>query len=419
MILRNRVWQGLLLCTLCLYGKLYAQEYPYIPEDKPFIRYGLNELEFPAGQDQYADFYKALDRLIFDGEGKINIIHIGGSHIQADILSDQMRQRLQTFVPGNRGGRGFLFPYRMAKTNNPWTYRPEYTGAWSYAKNVQRTPATPLGLSGMSVTTNDSLSYLRICFKGKHASCYDFNTVKVFHETGAENYEVHLADSSLEAERRVNSQLGYTEFKLAAHRDTLDLEFIKTGEGQRQFRLFGLSLENEDPGIVYNAIGVNGASVPSYLKCDLFSQHMKVIPPDLVILSIGINDAHMPAQKFSQARFERNYRTLIQQIKAAAPNAAILFTTNNDSYYRRRYPNRNAYKVRESMRKLAVEHQAAVWDMFGVMGGLGSVKTWEENGLAKADKIHFTAAGYRLVGDLLFSALLKAYDKHLTEGFNE
>ena len=64
------------------------------------------------------------------------------------------------------------------------------------------------------------------------------------------------------------------------------------------------------------------------------------------------------------------------------------------------------------MIKLAKKHNAGMWDMFEVMGGLGSVRTWERNKLAKRDKIHLTSTGYKLMGDLMFAALMKEYSRY-------
>ena len=47
-------------------------------------------------------------------------------------------------------------------------------------------------------------------------------------------------------------------------------------------------------GVKYHSIGVNGASVPSYLRCDYLMDQLKLVKPDLVIFSIGINDAYEP-----------------------------------------------------------------------------------------------------------------------------
>ena len=58
---------------------------------------------------------------------------------------------------------------------------------------------------------------------------------------------------------------------------------------------------------------------------------------------------------------------------------------------------------------LAEKHDASLWDLFSVMGGLDSVKLWEEQGLAQKDKVHFTKKGYELVGNLFFDAFINAY----------
>ena len=92
---------------------------------------------------------------------------------------------------------------------------------------------------------------------------------------------------------------------------------------------------------------------------------------------------------------------------------AFIFMTNNDSYYKRRTPNKHALDVVRVMEQLSKEHDAAVWDLFGVMGGLNSIVLWEEHRLAKSDKIHLTRAGYRLNSDLLFWAFWEAYEQHL------
>ena len=87
--------------------------------------------------------------------------------------------------------------------------------------------------------------------------------------------------------------------------------------------------------------------------------------------------------------------------------------TNNDSYYKRRVPNEHALDVSAQMQKLSKRHNAAYWDLFGTMGGLNSIVLWQEHGLAKSDKIHFTKAGYKLNSDLLFWAIWEEYEKHL------
>ena len=71
--------------------------------------------------------------------------------------------------------------------------------------------------------------------------------------------------------------------------------------------------------------------------------------------------------------------------------------------------NTNGELAREVFYRLASDVGGAVWDQFEVMGGLKSMEKWYKAKLARVDRVHFTAAGYRLVGDLFSSALLDAY----------
>lgn len=57
------------------------------------------------------------------------------------------------------------------------------------------------------------------------------------------------------------------------------------------FYVRGFIVENPFSGITYHAVGVNGASVPSYLKCEYFENDLSFIKPDLCVFAIGINDA--------------------------------------------------------------------------------------------------------------------------------
>jgi lysophospholipase L1-like esterase len=177
------------------------------------------------------------------------------------------------------------------------------------------------------------------------------------------------------------------------------------------FNLYGISLDNNDPGVVYTSIGVNGASTKSYLRAKLFTKHLKAIHPDLVIFCIGINDAYDPS--FDPLVYESNYDTLVDWIRSVNPNAAFLFVTNNDSYYKKRTPNKRVFAARDAMIRLAKKYNSGMWDMFNVMGGLGSCTKWIKNGYAKKDRIHLTKKGYHLMGDLMFSALMKEYAEYL------
>lgn len=406
---------AVLVAMLCA-GLARAQDDPFRTPQLPFADLGANRIEVPGDSSTWEAFLGKLDRLSFAGEGQVNIVHIGGSHIQADMWSMELRHRLQQMVPGARAGRGLVFPFSMARTNNPYWYHPQFTGKWTSAKNTVRADSSMLGLAGYSVTTRDTLSTLKVGFRGDAYPGYTFTRVKVLHAMDS-SYAVQAwtADSSVTVGARTDAMSGYTEFTYSAHTDTLFLRFVRTDSTQRKFTLYGVTLETDDPGIVYHAIGVNGASTPSYLRCQRFVPDLALLKPDLVVFSIGINDAHDP--DFSAAKYKRNYAELIARVRQAAPGTAILFTTNTDSYIKRRTVNPNGGAVREVMRQLAREQGCAVWDCMAVMGGPGSIAQWQKAGLAQADRIHLTRSGYVALGGLLYAALMENYGTHITRTF--
>ncbi len=403
------------ISTLLLSAVLsvHAQPNPVVVPERPFVNYATNRIVMNGDPDSWLSYHRKLDQLVFEGKGQINVVHFGGSHVQADMWTMEIRQRMQTLVPGIRAGRGLIFPYSMARTNNPYWYEPTYTGTWSAVRNVTQADSSVLGVAGISVTTKDTASELKVRFRGEAYPGYTFDRVRVLHRMDS-SFEVHAwdSDSTLRITRQVNEREGYTEFVYDRIVDTLRLRFLRTDTVlQKQFTLRGIVLDSPDPGMIVHSCGVNGASTRSWLRCQDMPRELALLNPDLVILSIGINDAHDP--DFSPSLYEANYRELIRRIRSVAPDAAILLTTNTDSFMKRKYPNRNAGSVRDVMLRLSANENVAVWDTYGVMGGEGSIKLWEKAGLAQADRVHFKREGYVLLGDLLFTALTEAYGTYL------
>jgi lysophospholipase L1-like esterase len=387
-----------------------AQEnsYLYHVNQFNFIRTDLNEMHYP-GSRKYADrFNEKLEKLITTGEGRINVVHIGGSHIQAGSFSGQVRTRLQQLNGEMNAGWGYMFPYRISRTNSPFGYYIRYNGRWQSFRNVERRKSGTLGVGGMSVTTSSPKAELTILLEKENQLDYSFNRFRVYYQNTAKNYKV-LVDTALLVSTTKTDD--YIDFEINEYVDSLKITVEKDYNSTGDFTLLGITTESAPNGIMYHSIGVNGAHVPAFLRCQLFEEQLAELKPDLVILGLGINDAY--GTRFSQSKFESNYGELIAIIKKAAPNTAIVFTSNNDSYLYRRYVNKNGEKVQDSMFKLAKRYDAGVWDLYSVMGGLNSIVLWQKNNLAQSDKVHFTREGYLMVADLFFNALLQDFEKYI------
>ena len=383
----------------------------------PFAHFERNELIYPGDSLPMQRFFQKMDSVIFWGEGNVNIMHIGGSHVQAGVFTQQFRDDLLNIGTDLIGGQLFVFPFTAGKTNNPSYYTVRYTGEWNYCRNaVKKEFEKRMGLSGAAITTTDSLASVSIITLERYPSdmppTFDFNKVTVLGYSESENVTpiVSYDDSIIQAVH--NEELGSYVFDLPSCTDSICILFDSV---PGEFTITGVLLESNRSGINVHGIGVNGASVPSYLRCEDFERDLALIKPDLVIFGIGINDA---AEKdFDKWIFKQNYGQLINIIQRVNPDCALLFLTNNDSFKRikkNKYEvNKNGLIVQEAFMEMAKKYDAVVWDQFDVMGGLNSMKRWEEAGLAKKDKVHFTNEGYRLLGDLFYNAMIDNYIEHL------
>ena len=410
---------GLLLASVPTFAQIQSLLKPV--DDLEFANFDRNQLLYPGDSLAMERFFSKMDSTIFLGQGNVSIMHIGGSHVQAGVFTQQFRNDLLSIAPDLIGGQYFVFPFAAGGTNNPSHYRVNYTGGWAYCRNaVRKDTDKRMGLAGSAITTNDANASVSIVSRERRFTAtspkFEFNKVTLIGYSETENVTPVLGYKGTTLKGIHDDNQDTYTFQLPALTDSINV-FFEAMPGE--FTLTGVLLENGMPGISVHGVGVNGAAVPSYLRCEDFERDLNLIRPDLVIFGIGINDA--AGTDFDVENFKRNYDGLIRIIKRVNPDCALLFVTNNDSYKyvrvrkkRGHYEvNTNGFLVEKAFLELGKKHNAAVWDQFDVMGGLYSMRNWENAGLAQKDKVHFTNDGYKLIGDLLYNALISRYIEHV------
>ncbi|MCQ2163324.1 MAG: GDSL-type esterase/lipase family protein [Bacteroidales bacterium] len=389
--------------------------------DLDFARFSLNHIAFDGDSSAFGKLFSKMDTLFLEGKGKVSVLHMGGSHVQGGTMTRALRNDLLSVgtefgVLGDLdGGRGLVFPFSAAKTNNPSSFKTRVEGEWTSAKSVQREPSSRLGLSGMAVSTSDTTASLRIVLVPRHQGPEDvhmsFSSVRVLGWSAGGGMEPVVVSDCGDTLAGVPADSSWL-FSLPCLQDSVKIAF-RGGKGP--FTLTGVYLDRDEPGITVSGVGVNGASLVAYSRCQDLERDLALVHPDLAVLAIGINDA-MPVD-FSGEAFKARYRALIARIRSVNPDCALLFVTNNDSFRRSRkrgyYVNANGEKARAAFKELCAECGGGVWDQYEIMGGTGSMRKWELAGMARRDKIHFTDEGYTILGDLLYDALMEKYNEHL------
>jgi LysM repeat protein len=188
------------------------------------------------------------------------------------------------------------------------------------------------------------------------------------------------------------------------------LHVVKSCSDQDEFVLQGVVLEMaESPGILYSMTGVNGAMYEHYNCSRDFIAQVREYQPDLVIISLGTNETL--GSSFDELKTRSEIMKMIDSLRAVQPVPDILLTAPSDNMLRRRYANDGCIKINGLMHQIADTSHVALWDLYTVMGGHGSIEKWYRSGLARSDRIHFSVAGYELQANLLLEAIFKAYDQ--------
>lgn len=402
-----------LLALLLLLPALTVSAQLHKPIDTlDFARFDQNKITFNPDSSLLCNFFVKFDSVMKTGVGNVNILHIGGSHVQAGTFPHQIRRNLLTTYPEMIARRGMIFPYSVAKKcNNPIDYKVSSDQEFTLIRNVYKNIEKPLGVAGIAVSTKDSLVEINISMRDPEIY-FDVEKIYLFGFSDSGNVvPVIVMDSMEYSPVEIDTNLRRYIYEIDAYTEDFKIRIPNDTAGM--FTITGLFLDNKRAGISYHSLGVNGASVPSFLKCEYFVDDLQLLQPDLVIFGLGINDA--ADDRFDTTEFVQNYLLLIENIKIVNPECAFIFITNNDSYKRvsrgKYAVNQRGPTVQKLFYKLATLTRGAVWDQFEIMGGLKSMDKWRIEKLAKNDRVHFTNAGYQLLGDLFFNAFIDAQQK--------
>jgi len=370
-------------------------------EEPPFINSKANYIHYA---EQLSGFMEKLKQLKAGKIDKLHIVHIGDSHLQAGILPNEVRRLMQATY--GHAGRGLIFPYQLAKTNAPFDVRSKSNIEWECSRNINLNHDVPVGLCGYSLRTYNSNFSVDIQLKNPEDY---FDKVTIFGPVNQSVFDLELHKSEKGApfqSKKIDFKAG-TCFILDQPQTSILVEGSKTSDNQRFYTMQGLLLENtKRKGILYSSIGVNGATFYAYNRSTEFMEQLAALQPDLIILSLGTNEAADANMRVDGVK--NQIEIFLKELTKKTECKSILMVTPPDIYLRSRYKTRHPQQLAEMMHDLAkLQGDLAIWDFYEVMGGYGGINNWLYAHFAAKDRIHYTSDGYKLQAQLLFKALMK------------
>jgi len=383
-----------------------------LPDIDPQIRATLRTVAIDDPAHTLDAFFARLARTDRREAGAVTrILHYGDSTIASDYVSGTMRRRLQARF--GDAGHGFIL------IANPWEWYfhndvvHASSGEWKASRLAG--PVAPdgmYGLGGVSFTSyGGGVAWFGTATRGDFGRRVSRFDLYYLEQPGGGDVELSTADGP---PVRISTR---GEAKVArVHSLHVDDGAAKLGVravGGGPARLFGVALERDQPGIVYDALGSHAAMAVYWQRQDRahWRDELALRDPALVVFEYGTNESDL--WKLDRDDYEHALGDLIDELRDAA-KAPVLVVAPLD-----RAESRGGKLVTKQVildlvaiqRRVARVHGAAFWDTLEAMGGEGSMARWfkARPQLGGADLTHPTPLGAELVGDMLSDAIVGSY----------
>jgi lysophospholipase L1-like esterase len=339
----------------------------------------------------------------------VRLLWLGDSHTAADYLTGALRARLQTRF--GAAGPGFVRigvkPYRHTQVrwscDGPWRVEP--------AQPARRTQFDDgvFGLGGIRAFPDGAPA--QAAFELSPGTAHGQLHWQVWFSLGeGASFRVSLAGVS----RVVSRGSGTPEVpgagfaSLALDSGISDKLELVTMAGAPRF--FGLIAEGSEPGLVLDAVGVDGARLATALAWNeaSFEAAVRARSPSLVAFAFGTNEA-FDADKLE--KYRPQYQAMLARVRIAAPDADCLLVGPPDGNSVAGGSEPRVAEIDALQRSIASELGCGYVSQLEIMGGPGGYTRWAQKSpsLARGDRLHLSAKGYELVASNIADRLLAAY----------
>jgi hypothetical protein len=359
-------------------------------------------------------FFAALRRTARKQPGAVTrIAHFGDSIIVSDYVSGTLRRKLQATF--GDAGHGFVL------VANAW---PAYfhndvsryaTAGFNVSRIVGPYAADGLyGLGGVSFSTPPNvLSRVGTAESGEFGRNVSSFTLYYLEQPGGGTLELSI-DGGPSQELSTAGSVVASKTHTVRVPDGAHSLGLQTKRGTS--RLFGVVLERDQPGVVLDALGVQGARIRFMDKQDdqHWADQLALRSPNLLVYQFGANES-ADGFLYPMVDYHRTMRDVLGQGKRALPGSSCLVVGAMDRAAKvgdEIVSLRVMPELLENQKRAALDEGCAFFDTWTAMGGPRSMPRWVKKGLGQADLTHPTGVGAEIIGTWLYRALMASYETY-------
>jgi len=375
-------------------------------------------IEDPSGRGM-RPFYQALEKTARGEAGAITRVgHYGDSSIATDLITSTVRGNLQARF--GDAGHGFILaakgyiPYKhrgVRQSSNPESWemrevvrRQDRDGRYGYGGVQSRAMRGAWARVGTAKRGD----------VGKNASRFD-----IYYEERPRGgkFSVRLDSGQRQTVSTKADVLGDGVYSIEAPDGPHIIEFRYSRGGPVDF--YGVVVEREGPGVVYDSLGLVGARANRLLNFDAshIKNQLERRGANLIVLGFGGNEA---SDDRTEGEFYEDFRKVIEHMRQGREDLGCLVFSPLDQARRERGRIRTLPTIPliiAAQRRAAFDSGCAFYDTWQAMGGENAMRRWYKARprLAMGDFRHATPAGYEIIGNMFYKAILAGFADYLAK----
>ncbi|MBW2507972.1 MAG: hypothetical protein JRE81_05025 [Deltaproteobacteria bacterium] len=374
-------------------------------------------IEDPTGRGM-RPFYAALEKTARGDDGAITRVgHYGDSSIATDLITSTIRENLQARF--GDAGHGFILaakgyiPYKhrgVRQSSNP--------DSWETREVVRRQARS--GRYGYGGVRSRALrgAWARIGTAkrgdvGTRASRFDLYYEE---QPRGGKFSIRLDGENREVISTKAATFGDGIYSIEAPDGPHTIELHHARGGPVDF--YGVVVERDGPGVVYDSLGLVGARANRLLNFDAahIKSQLEQRGVNLLVLGFGGNEA---SDDRSEDEFYDDYVQVLERMRQGREELGCLVFSPLDQARRERGRIRTLptiSRIIAAQRRAAFDSGCAFYDTWQAMGGENAMRRWYEARprLAMGDFRHATPAGYEIIGNMFYKAILAGFADYLT-----
>lgn len=343
------------------------------------------------------------------------VVHWGDSVVAADHVTSAVRAKMQKRF--GDAGHGF---HLLAKPNASYVHKGiEFRDGedWSRCYIINKCKSDGrYGLGGTTVWSSGGAE-TRFRTSDSTANGRKASRIELWYmaEPKGGNVKVQVDDGEPVVVSTAADAIGDGWHAVDVDDGAHSFEVRAAGGGR--VRLYGVVIERDVPGVVWDGMAQLGAFTSRMLYFDAGHIRDQIEHRDagLLVFMFGGNDLLLPSHRLDE--YGETFRAMLKTFRAQKdpPDCLVMSPVDHGVRENQRVvSNPMVARITAVQREIAMAEGCAFFDTKAAMGGDGAVARWRKSNPPRisGDLAHLTDAGQKVLGHMLYVAILERYVKY-------